>query len=68
MADSNEYRDAHRSYYMNDVKNDMKMSNREYKDIPKFNLNGRKFEDVINELVDYVFKLSNLEGVINDKF
>lgn len=68
MADSKEYRDAHRSYYMNDVKNDMKMSNKEYKDIPKFNLNGRKFEDVINELVDYVFKLSNLEGVINDKF
>ena len=58
MLDSKEYRDEHKAYYTKELKNDMKTSNLEYRKIPKFNINGRKFEDVIDELKDFVLKLT----------
>ena len=59
MSDSKQYRDEHKAYYMNQVKNDKLISNSEYKDIPKFNINNRKFVDIIDELSEYVIKLAN---------
>lgn len=58
MPDSIEYRDSHRNYYIKQIKNDQTTSYLEYKDIPKFNINDRKFEDIIDELKDYVLELS----------
>ncbi len=55
--DSKEYRDKHRQYYINEIKNDMKASNLEFRNIPKFNLNGRKFENVIDELAKFICDL-----------
>ena len=37
----------------------MTASNLEFKNIPKFNLNGRKFEDVIEELVEFINNIKN---------
>lgn len=59
MPDSKEYRDSHREYYIKQIKNDQTTSYQEYKDIPKFNLNNRKFEDVIDELATYINELSS---------
>ena len=61
IPDSKEYRDAHRKHYLRKVERDMKNSFKEYKNIPKFKLNGQKFEEVIDELVDYINEL----GCIN---
>ena len=57
MLDSKEYRDMYREHYINDILNDMTASNLEFRNIPKFDLNGRKFEDVIDELVDFINNL-----------
>ena len=57
MPDSKEYRDKHKAHYTRQVKNDMTTSNLEYRNIPKFNINNRKFEDVIDELKDFVLEL-----------
>ncbi len=59
MPDSKKYRDDHKAYYMNQVKNDKLISLSEYKDIPKFNINDRKFNDIIDELSEYVLELAN---------
>ena len=61
IPDSKEYRDAHRKHYLKEIESDMKISFKEYKNIPKFKLNGQKFEEVIDELVDYINEL----GCIN---
>lgn len=37
----------------------MTASKLEFKNIPKFNLNGRKFEDVIEELVEFINNIKN---------
>lgn len=58
MSDSKQYRDDHKAYYMNQVKNDKLISISEYKDIPKFNINDRKFNDIIDELSEYVLELA----------
>ena len=58
MSDSKKYRDEHKTYYMNQVKNDKLISISEYKDIPKFNINDRKFNDIIDELSEYVLELA----------
>lgn len=58
IPDSKEYRDKHRNYYWNEVKNDMLASHLEFKDIPKFKLKGRKLESTIDELVEFIVKLS----------
>jgi len=57
LLDSKEYRDKYKQHYINDIKTDMTASNCEFKNIPKFYLNGRKFEDVIDELVEFINKL-----------
>ena len=59
LPDSKEYRDKHKQHYINEIKNDMTASNQEFKNIPKFNLNGRKFEDVIDKLVEFINNLKN---------
>ena len=56
MPDSKEYRDAHKTYYMNEIKNDQRISYQEYKDIPKFDINNRNLEDIIDALKDFIFK------------
>ena len=58
MPDSKKYRDKHKAHYIKEIKNDMKTSNLEYRNIPKFNINSRKFEDVIDELKDYLLELN----------
>ena len=58
MLDSKKYRGEHKSHYIKELKNDMRTSNLEYKNIPKFNINSRKFEDVIDELKDFLLELS----------
>ena len=58
MSDSKQYRDEHKAYYMNQVKNDKSISISEYKNIPKFNINDRKFNDIIDELSEYVLELA----------
>ena len=35
----------------------MKNSFKEYKNIPKFKLNSQKLDDVIDELIDYIYEL-----------
>ena len=57
MLDSKEYRDEHREYYINEIRNDMTASNLEFRNIPKFNLNGRKFEEIIDELSEFIADL-----------
>lgn len=57
MPDSKEYRDKHKKHYIKQLKNDMTTSSLEYKDIPKFDLKDRKFEDVIDDLKNYIIKL-----------
>lgn len=57
MLDSKQYRDEHKAYYIKELKNDMTTSNLEYRNIPKFNINSRKFVDVIDELKDFLLKL-----------
>ena len=57
LPDSKEYRDKYKQHYINEIKTDMTASNQEFKNISKFNLNGRKFEDVIEELVEFINKL-----------
>lgn len=57
MLDSKQYRDEHKAYYIKELKNDMTTSNLEYRNIPKLNINSRKFEDVIDELKDFLLKL-----------
>ena len=59
LEDSKEYRDEHKDYYMKVVRNDMWASLLEYGDIPKFNIDDRKLEDVIDDLKDYILKLKN---------
>lgn len=58
MLDSKKYRDEHKAHYIKELKNDMKTSYLEYRNIPKFNINSRKFEDVIDELKDFLLELS----------
>ena len=58
MLDSKKYRDKHKAHYFKELKNDMKTSNLEYRNIPKFNINSRKFETVIDELKDLLLKLA----------
>ena len=58
IPDSKEYRDSHEEYYKHVVKNDMTTSDLEYKKIPKFDINNRKLEDIIDELYDYILELS----------
>lgn len=59
MLDSKHYRDEHKAYYIKELKNDMTISNLEYKNISKFNINSRKFEDVIDELKDFLIELAS---------
>ena len=58
MPDSKKYRDEHKFYYIKELKSDMKTSYLEYRNIPKFNINSRKFEDVIDDLKDFLLELS----------
>ena len=58
--DSKEYRDKHKQHYINEIKNDMITSNLEFKNIPKFYLNGRNFEDVLDELVEFINNLKKI--------
>lgn len=58
MPNSKEYRDKHKSHYIEEIKLDQSTSYLEYKDIPKFDLKDRKFEDVVDDLSKYVFKLA----------
>ena len=58
MLDSQEYRDEHKEYYVKSLKNDMTTSYLEYRNIPKFNINSRKFEDIIDELKDFLLELA----------
>ena len=58
IPDSKEYRDSHEEYYKHVVKNDMTTSYSEYKKIPKFDINNRKLEDIIDELSDYIIELA----------
>ncbi len=58
MLDSKKYRDEHKAHYIKKLKNDMTISDLEYKNIPKFNINSRKFEDVIEDLKDFLLGLS----------
>lgn len=58
MPDSKEYRDKHKKYYMKQIKNDLSSSYLEYKDIPKFDIAGRKLEEIIDELSEFIFKIS----------
>lgn len=57
LPDSIEYRDAHRSHFIREVKKDQTTSYLEYKHIPKFDIKDRKFEDIIDELVQYIHEL-----------
>lgn len=57
MPDSKEYRDKHREHYINEIRNDMTVSNLGFRNIPKFNLNGRNFEDIIDELSEFIANL-----------
>lgn len=57
LPDSIEYRDAHRNYYMHTIRVDQTTSYTEYKDIPKFDIKDRKFEDIIDELAQYIYEL-----------
>jgi shikimate kinase len=57
--DSKEYRDKHKQHYINVIKNDMTTSNLEFKNIPKFCLDGRNFEDVLYELVEFINNIKN---------
>ena len=57
MLDSKEYRDEHKEHYINEIRNDMTASNLEFRNIPKFNLNGRKFEEIIDELSEFIADL-----------
>ena len=63
MPDSKKYRDEHKSYYMNQVKNNKLISISEYKNIPKFNIDNRKFEDIIDELSGYVLELAKKKNL-----
>ena len=58
LPDSKEYRDEHRDYYMEEVRNDQTTSYLEYAHIPKFDINNRKLEDVIDDLKEFIEKLS----------
>lgn len=55
--DSKEYRDKYKEHYIYEVKNDMRASHLEFRNIPKFDLKGRNFEDVIDELVEFINNL-----------
>lgn len=57
--DSKEYRDKHKQHYINQIKNDMTTSNLEFKNIPKFYLDGRNFKDVLDELVEFINNIKN---------
>ncbi len=57
--DSIEYRDKHRDYYLKDIKQSKLISNKEYKNIPKFDINNRKLGYIIDELADYIFEYLN---------
>ena len=48
MPNSKEYRDENKQHFINEIKNDMTASYLEFRDIPKFKLKGRKFENVIS--------------------
>ena len=58
MPDSKKYRDEHKAYYTKVIKNNMTTSNLEYRNISKFNINSRKFEEIIDELKDFLFELA----------
>ena len=57
--DSKEYRDKHKQHYINEIKNDMTTSNLGFKNIPKFCLDGRNFEDVLDELIEFINDIKN---------
>lgn len=59
MPDSKAYRDAHKEHFVAEIKSDMTTTYREFKDIPKFKLKGRKLESVIDELAEFIVNLSN---------
>ena len=63
MPDSKKYRDEHKFYYIKELKSDMKTSYLEYRNIPKFNINSRKFEVVIDELKDFLLELTQNKKV-----
>ena len=56
MFDSKKYRDEHKFHYIKELKNDMNIL--EYRNISKFNITSRKFEDIIDELKDFLLELS----------
>lgn len=58
MPDSKEYRDKHKNHYIKQIKNDQITSYNEYINIPKFDINNRKFEDIIDELNEFINKLA----------
>ena len=58
MPDSKEYRDKHKSHYIKEIKKDQITSYNEYINIPKFDINNRKFEDIIDELNEFINKLT----------
>lgn len=58
IPDSKEYRDKNRSHYINEIKNDQTTSYLEYRNIPKFDINNRNLEDVIDDLLVFINKIS----------
>lgn len=59
MSDSKEYRDSHRDHYMKEVKEDIRYAKDKYDVLPKFEIKGRKFEDIIDELVDFIYDIND---------
>ena len=59
MSDSKEYRDSHRNHYMKEVKEDIRYAKDKYDVLPKFEIKGRKFEDIIDELADFIYDIND---------
>ena len=68
MSDSKEYRDAHREYYMGGVKEDIRYIKDKYDVIPKFEIQGRKFEDIIDELNDFIYDINSRYKTVKIKY
>lgn len=59
IPNSKEYLEMYKEHYMKEIKIDKITSTREYKNIPKFKIKNRKFEDIIDELSEYIITLNN---------
>ncbi len=68
MSDSKEYRDAHREHYMKEVKEDIRFIEDKCDVIPKFEIQGRKFEDIINELNEFICDIYRGYKIVKIKY